>query len=115
MHKTRPEDDSCNKTLWLEVDAQTLLATVSSNGIGCSFRITCCRDENEELVPTAKLGDCLSKIIESCFISILTISKDEVRVVLDMPIDGAWGLFEVYGRTLDFDDYNVDTDRWEKS
>jgi hypothetical protein len=31
-----------------------------------------------------------------------------------MPIDGAWGLFEVYGRTLDFDDYNVDTDRWEE-
>jgi len=113
VRRTRVEDSSSNKTLWLEIDEETLIGNVNSQGMGCRFRVTCCRDENEDLVATAKLGEHLGRIIESCFISILTIKKNEVRIILDVPMDGAWGLFEIFGRTLDHNDYAVDTDRWE--
>jgi hypothetical protein len=112
MLRTRPEDSSSNQSLWLEIDEKALTGTIGTNGSKCRFHITFCRDEEEEIVPTATLGDLLARIIPSFFISIVTINKDEVRIVQDMPLSGAWTLFEVFRLTCDQNDYSVDTDRW---
>jgi hypothetical protein len=45
--------------------------------------------DDGELVPAATISDHLALITNSCYISIITISEDEVHVVLDLPIDSA--------------------------
>ena len=112
--RTKNENDSCNRTLWVEIDTATLYGTAGTNGMKCQFRVTCCSDENEDLLPTASIGDRLSLDLEKCFVSIMTIQKDEIRIVLDIPVNGEWCLFEIYGRTCDYNDYDIDTDRWEQ-
>ena len=113
MLKTRPEDDSVNRTLKLEIDPDTLLGTVHAAGCVCAFKITACSDENDELVPEDCLSQRLSAVVNASFVSIVTMDKDEIRVLLDVPIIHGWGLFEVFGRALDKNaNHSLDMDRW---
>jgi hypothetical protein len=50
MLKTRPEGDSVNRTLRLEIDPDTLLGTVHAGECVCAFStVTACSDdENDE-------------------------------------------------------------------
>jgi hypothetical protein len=101
MLKTRPEDDSVNRTLKLEIDPDTLLGTVHAADCVCAFKITACSDENDELVPEDCLSQRLSAVVNASFVSIVTMDKDAIRVLLDVPIIHGWSLFEVFGRALD--------------
>ena len=41
------------------------------------------------------------------------MDKDEIRVLLDVPIIHGWSLFEVFGRALDKNaNHSIDIDRW---
>ena len=113
MLKTRPEDDSVNRTLKLEIDPDTLLGTVHAADCVCAFKITACSDENDELVPEDCLSQRLSAVVNASFVSIVTMDKDEIRVLLDVPIIHGWGLFEVFGRALDKNaNHSLDIDAW---
>jgi hypothetical protein len=112
--RTRVENVSRNRSLGLQqVNTVKLTAVAHTDGgMVYPFRITCCLDEHENIVPTSDLPSILHKHIPVSFVSIMTIEDDEVRVVLDIPLcDGHWGLFEVFGRMAD-GGHRVDTDRW---